>query len=114
MGMETFFNPYKGDPRIPHGPEEVFSTVLWATNIATTILHLSSCLGYRPFRINKDSAKTCFEEASVFSKLRQGLPPVWPYLAPKFDAVSVPALWWKEAQYNSWKTERQGCALDSV
>merc|ERR1712054_473900 len=101
------FSPYRGDPRIVHGSEELFSTLLWGTNIAMGILHMPSLLGFQPRKINKDLMTGISLESSAMRCLQQGKQPLWPYHRSKLDSDSVPELWWKEAQFISWKVERQ-------
>merc|ERR1712093_335828 len=114
MGDPLIFNPFKGDPQIPHGSEEVYSLLFVGCNIAMGILHSPSILGFRPYKFNKDLVKGFSEEASVLKRVKEGMPPVWPYRKPKLDADSVPAMWWNEAHSRSWKVERQGAASDQI
>jgi hypothetical protein len=108
------FNPFKGDPRIPHGTEELLSTIIWGVNFGMLILHLPSTLGFRPFKLDKDLKKCVIEESAAVNRLRSGLAPSWPYHTPMLESTSVPAMWWKEAHETSWKVERQGSAVEQI
>merc|ERR1711998_375667 len=106
------FNPYRGDPRILHGPEDVFSNLIWGTNLAMAILHMPSLLGFQSRKFNKDLIKGIIEEATVTKSFQQGSPK-WLFFKPNLAGLSVPSIWWKEAHSYSWKVERQGSASES-
>merc|ERR1712224_373556 len=106
------FNPNRGDPRIHHGSEEIFSSLIWGTNLAMGILHMPSLLGFQPRKFNKDLVKGIIEEGTAMKTFQKG-PACWLFSVPNYTGYSVPSIWWKEAHSNSWKVERQGSALES-
>merc|ERR1712224_180534 len=105
------FNPNRGDLRIHHGSEKIFSSLLWGTNLAMCILHMPSLLGFQSRKFNKDLMQGVLEEGTVIKNLQQGSA-MWLFFKPNYAGSSVPSTWWKEAHSNSWKVERQGSALE--
>merc|ERR1711907_844801 len=108
MGNPLAFNPFRGDPRICHGSEAMFSTLFFGTNIAMVILHLPSLLGFQPRKFNKDLVSSSSFEGAAMNCLRHHKPPLWSYHSPKPQSQSVPETWWRESHFISWKVHRQG------